>query len=448
VFLVLGFFVPIQSSLAAAWRYQPSFGTGAQYESNPSYHDDEREDDATALTFSGQLNMSAETRRTRWTFTPNAYLSYYSGSESKNIDEQNYHLPLTGLYRTRRGDMGFSSRYSQRSTRNAELEPAIPDDPDNPPPAGSGNTNNVDDDQSYWTVGPYLRLNLSPADAITMSGSYAEVSYDDAELTGQAGYENLTAGATYQHSFDARNSIFVSVDATYFTSEQPCRILTSDIDICGQVFVPEQLGTDVDNDTDTYGATLGYQYTISNTESIGVTAGAARSDFTVENLRSNQGLPCFDPDQPGFVPCRLEGSETNFIGDMSYTVRSEKTISTVSLGRSLQPSSDGATVTQDNFRAFWIREISPRLQISAGVTLLQTDLVGSTTRRGQIRQRFEREYWRVTTGASWRLTRHWSIRGTVDYIDNDHGDASDATTNGVIGISLRYTGNERRNLPW
>lgn len=432
---------------SASWEYQPSVSTGGVYETNPNYRTDGREESASGISFKGNLDLAAETPRSRWTFNPNVLFSFYSASKESNLDQENYYLPLSGVFRAPRTELGFSSQYNDSSTRNAEFEPAIPEDPDNPPPAGSGRPNRLDDDQQYWSVVPYVRFSFSPTDIVSLTSGYAEISYDEADLTLQPGYENSFTELTYQHSLDAKNFVSAGLNGTFFRSEQPCGVLAAFIDTCGVALAPNQLGTELVNDTDSIGLNVGYQYARSATQTIAVTAGAAFSDFTIRNLRTIDGLPCYDPLQQSFVPCRLEGEETNFVGELSYSVRSERTISTVALGRSLQPSSDGATVTQDNFRAFWIHNIGQRLQVSAGVNVLKSEFVGGSKGR-EIRRRFERDYWRLSAGATWNFSRHWAVRLAYDIVDSEQGTDAVSAQNDIATIYLQYTGRQQRRLPW
>jgi hypothetical protein len=432
---------------AASTGFQPFITTAIQYESNPNYRQDGRENSATGLVMETELNAYSETKRTRWTFEPSFRLSNYSGSENDNLDGDDFRLPFSGTYSTARTAAGVSGQYSQSTTRYGELEQAIPDDPDNPGSPGSGRVNRIDDDQVYKSIGPYLRFNLSPTDSLTFSTNYSETSYDQAAVTRQPGYENLGTQATFQRLFNPKNFAFASVNGTFFKSEQPCGAITSFADTCGIVFVPGQIGTDITNDTDTFGINFGYEFARTPTESLSISAGTARSDFAIRNLRSIENLPCFDSAQQTLTPCRFEGSETNFIGEVSYSVRSESTTSTASISRSLQPNSDGATVTQDNLQAFLIREVSPRIQVRAGITLLKSEFVGGS-RNGELRERFKRDYWRIAIGGSWRLTKRLSIRGGYDFLDNDYGDSSSSAKNNIFTLGLQYTGQERRGLPW
>ncbi len=432
---------------AASSGFQPLISVSGQYETNPNYRSDGRERSATGTNVQAEFRTFTETQRSRVTFEPSLRYNDYFGSENENLDGEDFTLPASARYSTARTTTGISGLYSQNSTRNGEFEQAIPDDPDNPGAPGSGRVNRIDDDQIYKQIGPYARFAISPRNSIGFSAGYSETSYDQAEITRQPGYENLTTQLSYQHLLDPKNFVFAGINGTYFESKQPCGVITSFADTCGFVFVPDQLGTEITNNTDTFGFNVGYNYSKSETESLNVAAGTARSDFAIRNLRSIDGLPCFDSTTQAFAPCRFEGSETNFVGDMSYSVRSESTTSTISIGRSLQPNSDGATVTQDNAQAYWIREMSPQLQLQLGATWLKSEFVGGS-RNGELRERFKREYWRLSIGGTWRLNQRWSVRASYDYLNNEYSDSTPTVENNIFILGLQYTGLQYRRLPW
>ena len=133
-------------------------------------------------------------------------------------------------------------------------------------------------------------------------------------------------------------------------------------------FKADQPGGPVENKTISYGADAGYEYSLSDVMSAGLTVGASQSDVSVTGLATIDSddnpntppLPCFNPQQNTLVPCELKSTENNFVGRAFIRKQAAETITTeFSLSRSLQPNSDGAQMTQDTANAYVTKNLTP-----------------------------------------------------------------------------------------
>ena len=164
----------------------------------------------------------------------------------------------------------------------------------------------------------------------------------------------------------------------------------------------------VRNDTLTYGLTAGYQYALTPAATVGLTAGSSRSEVDIKGLpwiSTPAGLlPCLDAAHNVFVPCTIRSTGDNFIGEVFYRQRPEKTVTTeLRLSRAIQPSSDGSQVTVDQVAAYLTKEVTPLLSVRLAGQYWKQDAV--TRQANALSDRFRRDYYSLEASATRRLNR-------------------------------------------
>ncbi len=378
------------------WDYTPFGSVGAVYESNPrSSTDNALEDDAYAGIVSGTLSVRGETRTTRLTFRPQFRAAAYTGAENaSDLNYVDYHMPLGIQKSTQVALYSLRAGYDKSSTRSF---PSVnPNDPGQNP----ANRPQIDEYQERWSLDPSGSWQATARDLLSVTASYDDVSYTEAERTSRSEYQVASSGVTWTRTLTPQNRISLSTSIDAFFSEIP--------------------GTLIENDSVSYGMTVGYDYSWSATTSLGASAGAARTDVAVKGLpfisTPSGPLPCLDPTQNIFVPCELKTTDNNFIGQVFLRQQSAETITTeVSVSRSIQPNSDGAQVTLDVARVYLTKNLGPMLSGSAGASYSSQKAVGEDTVDGRIGRRFSREYWSAEASLGWRLARQWTLKADYSY---------------------------------
>jgi hypothetical protein len=402
-------------SAALTWDYVPSASAGVGYETNTNsaadYDDprlpDGKEDDGFLFLGSASLDITGEDASRRLTFKPAADYGLYSGQEKDDNQADNYFnysLPVTARQVWQTSLAEVSAGFSRISTRD-QVDTTNPNEPPRP---GIDSTSRTTEYQERWYVSPSLTYQLTPVDSINLAVSYDDVWFTEAEFSGRSDYTASSADATWNRTLTPQSTVSLSLNASGFQAT-------------GQT-------TQIKNDTFTYGATAGYQFAIGPTASVGIVAGASRSNVKVKNLPfvsvgGGELLPCLDTTQNIFVPCTLKGTDDNFIGQAFYRQTVERTITTeFVISRSIEPNSDGSQVTLDTARAFISKDFSALTSGQIGASYIRQDAVAS--QGGVLSNRFSRDYIQFNASVTRRLDRSWSLRG--EYVFNQDKQSSGA----------------------
>jgi len=412
------------ASQAVTWEYVPSVSAGAGYETNPGgTSNSDQEDDGYVTSGTAYLNITGESGTTRITMRPELQGAIYSGTEDQYRDDSylNYILPATVSESWQRAFGSLSGGASRISTRDSII---VGTDPNNPPRPGIDTTNRRTEYQQRWYLAPSFRYQASPRDIIGISINYDDVTYTEAEFSFRTDYTAGSAELSWDRSLDQQSTISLSANVSSFEATRP--------------------GSPVENDTLTYGLSAGYEFALTPAATLGLTAGASRSEVKISGLpfiSTPAGpLPCLDPAQNSFVLCTMEGTDDNFLGQVYYRQRAGKTITTeFRLSRSIEPNSDGSQVTLDQASAFLTKDFSPLLSGRLGARYSKQDAVAS--RGGALSNRFSRDYYSVEASLTRRLNRRWSLRGQYTFTDDEQTRGlTYSVANHRLYLYLQFTG--------
>ena len=404
------------------WDYVPTISVGTLYESNPrSVSQSSLEDDAYAATAIAQLDIVGETAASRLAFQPRAEGAVYTGTtNASDYDYLNYFLPVSAQWTRQLAQFDLDASYRKTSTRSF---PSV--DP-NTDPETNPTRPRIDEYQETWSLRPSASWQLDQRDILSVSLDLDDVSFTKSDITGRPDYQGAIGEVSYTRSLNTQNRISATGSLNAYSSELP--------------------GTLIENDTVTYGVYLGYEFSWSESTSMGANVGGAWSDISVKGLpviSTPLGLlPCLDPAQQIFVPCELKSDDKNFLGQLFFRQQTAESITTeLSVGRSIQPSSDGAQVTSDSASAFMTKKISPMVTGSLGATYSRQEAIGARDVSGGIGQRFDREYYSVQASLTWRLTRTWRVQGAYSFYQDEQTEGVSYTVpRHRVNVYLTYTG--------
>lgn len=385
-----------QAAAGAAWDMVPSAAAGLLYESNPRGATDESDlrDDAYGAAGWLQLDISGDARTSRIDFRPKAEGAAYDGTpRSSDLNYFNFYLPVAATWSSELAQYRVTGGFEKRSTRN------FPSADPNQDPTINPRFPFDDEYSEQWSFNPTAIWQLDPRNSLNVSIALDDIEFTEARITQRFNYQTALASANWTHVLGAQHRISVGANVNGFFAEIP--------------------GLIIENDTVSYGGDVGYQYLLSESTSVGLSAGAAHSELKVKGLPTINTpefgpLPCLDPVSNTFVPCEVKSDDENFIGRVFWQQRSAETITTeFSASRSIQPSSDGAQVTLDTIRGFVSKDFTALVAGSIGATFTKQDAIGAEDAQGRVGQRFKREYWSAEAALNWKLSRHWVIR--LDY---------------------------------
>jgi len=410
---------------ARTWDYVPSASVGGGYESNAnSASQSSQEESSYVATAGAYLDITGETSTSRVGFRPEVRGAVYSGLSAASRDDSylNYFLPVTVAQSWQTAQASLSAGYSRISTRDSIV---IGFDPNNPPRPGIDTANRRTEYQERWYLSPSLRYQLTPRDLISLSLNYDDVTYTEAMFSFRTDYTAGAAELSWDHSLGQRSTVSLSANISTFEATRP--------------------QSPVRNDTLTYGLTAGYQYALTPAATVGLTAGSSRSEVDIKGLpwiSTPAGLlPCLDAAHNVFVPCTIRSTGDNFIGEVFYRQRPEKTVTTeLRLSRAIQPSSDGSQVTVDQVAAYLTKEVTPLLSVRLAGQYWKQDAV--TRQANALSDRFRRDYYSLEASATRRLNRSWSVGGQYTFTNDqrDYDVVASSTPNHRLYFYIQYSG--------
>lgn len=416
--------------LAWSWEMVPTVDAGLSYETNPdNVSEQSREDDVFIASLRGKMRVAARTQDSSLQLDPSIRLREdWDNDSSLQLDGTDFSLPLSFTTRGERSRTSVNAGYSLLPSREADYQVTDPNAP--LPPGGVGcdvdaqGRCRVDEMQTHWNVAPDFVYDLTPRLQLSLGAQYSEVSYDEARITRRFDYDYSLASMSLMHMLRPRHRVNVATSFSRYDARQP--------------------GSLLDNETDTTNFSLGYEYLFSDETTLILNLGSSFNDYRAT-------VYCFDPGPPpAIVGCTREGNDDSFVGELFLVQKFPDRISTrIGISRQVQPTSDGAQVTADSFTAFAERDLSPRLRVSAGVTYIDQEAIGSDS--AVVRQRLNRSYGRLDLGLRWQLSRHWFARMRYVYDTDDYdirsspgsGDEVD-TRNQIVDIGITWVGRTYR----
>lgn len=416
--------------LAWSWEMVPTVDAGVSYETNPdNVSEQSREDDVFIASLRGKMRVAARTQDSSLQLDPNIRLRQdWDNDSSLQLDGTDFSLPVSFTTRGERSQTSVNAGYSLLPSREADYQVTDPNAP--LPPGGVGcdvdaqGRCQVDEMQTHWQIAPNFTYDLTPRTQLSLGARYSEVSYDEARITRRFNYDYSLASLSLIRMLQPRHQINVATSFARYDARQPGSIL--------------------ENNTDTTSLTVGYEYLFSDETTVTLNLGTSSNDYRAT-------VYCFDPGPPpAIVGCTSKGNDDSFVGELFLTQKFPDRISTrIGISRQVQPSSDGAQVTADSLSAFAERDLSPRLRVSAGVTYIDQEAIGSDS--VLVRQRLNRSYGRLDLGLRWQLSRHWFARMRYVYDTDDYdirsspGSQGDVDTrNQIVDIGITWVGRTYR----
>lgn len=373
----------------AEWSLGPQVKAGGRYEDNPRLEEDGSGNSITG----GYVDLLAvaerRTETSSFQIRPRLYFDRYDESDEDSSDQ---FLDVFASRRGQRNRLSLRGNLSNQQVLQGEDDSVefSDSDLDDPDQSASGRFNRRRD-RLRWRVKPEYAYEITQRTSLGASAEYEDVDYNN-ELPGEA--------IDY---WQATGQVFVE------------RILSEKSRIRLTGFASKYDSSDVDNDSKSFGGSLGYQSEISETLDWYAAGGAQRTK--VEAGPSNL----------------IDENQTTYIFEAGMNRQWERTRLQTAISRSVDPSGTGFLKTRDGVRVNLRHQLRPRWTGELGAYVFREDAVDDVVDVNK------RDYASALARLSWEMSREWSIQGTYTYTYQDYDDEpGDADSNAVaIGIVYR-----------
>lgn len=390
----------ISGRALAYWELIPRIEGGITTETNPNNRvESENYDSATGGFIDLRLDGALQTPRDVVTLVPRLRSSRFGGSDSAQLDDDDYSINLNATHSWDIASTGLEIAYRDNGIRTSEFNTANP-----------GQT--TDDSQKTLSFDPSLNYALSERNSFQFTADLTDIEYDASPTSGYYDYRNSGLQATWIHVFDAKTSMLLSANGGKFKATDPYSV--------------------AENTTDSLGGTVAMERKLTPTISTTVTLGSTHSTQDVEGL-------IYDPNNPGFlcptypVLCSISESSNNFTGGVTLRQRSEVMTTTIDYSQSQAPRSNGTSVVSDSYRIDFQRTLTRRLDGSINLLYTSDSALGNFGRQ-------DRAYFSGNAALRYRLTNTLTLNGSYNHsVNNDDGN-SGKQKNDSLYLSVIYTG--------
>ena len=313
---VIGLSAILLAVSAQAEKWSPDWGVGAEVTFDDNFLMRENEQDTWVYQVTPSLGVNYESPVAFSSFKALYDVKRYS--EFDEFDSEDPHVTWDTSYQQQRVTWLFSAGYHEYSQRDLAEEDT-----------GEFDTTTVVETIS---VRPGVIVQVGERDELQLSLGYSERDYDASDF---ADNDNESVALSWRHAFS--------------------RVLAGEISGSFSNYFAEIAGLE-ETDTDYLTASLGIIYNVSEVLTFNASAGYFEIDQELTLL----------------VPATvIETDDSGGVVEMGFNYETENNKWSLTLSRSLYPSSQGEIDERDSVSASWVRQLSKRT--SAGLSGLWSD---------------------------------------------------------------------------
>jgi hypothetical protein len=405
-FLLAGIFAGPRAD--AAWDFVPNLNLAAVSEDNPYYIPDNLsslQQSASSAVLDTSIQMATYNQRSVLLFEPRVMFHRYTDSANDGLNGEDWYFKGNGEYRWTTVSAGFDADYRRQRIATGEFG-TFDYNLDKPPPdtGDTGRTVFIDQYRDFYYATPYVAFTLSPRNTLRLDVIHYNVSYSGGNLAFRTGYGDTRYSATLQRNTDQQTQI-------------------------SAVMSVDDYNADV-NTNNFHTATIEGQFShpINQLWTFNMTAGVLRSDFQVVNLGNRV----------------TAGATTDYIVNLGFRKRSERSSLNADVGRDVYPSSNGYSSVRRQARLYGEVDLSQRFGLDYGVLLQETKTLGN------LNSTDDRNYADLELNLSWALKPVLFLVGGLEYqyqeFPNDVLNRG-KTTATSLNIGVRYRGLSKRRPP-
>ena len=355
----------------------PDLSVGLRYDSNVrNAIDNSNAESALPLTIGGSLPYAWAGKNTSFNLSPRALFVLYAKDENQDLDQNNYFVDGRWNYATQRMTTGIAGGWNSISLRSNLFELEDGTEVDN------------DGDRIIWRASPYWSYQTTRRSSVQLNASYADVRFDEEFGTSaRADYTTLNASGGLSYTINQKSSGTIRATYSKFDAENTTDVLA--------------------NDSETTGMSGVYSYQFDPELSTSIDLGYARTRSTVDISICGTLIP---PPLPPFCFQTIETDSTNFVGNLQLIKKGETLNYEISAGQTLAPNSQGVELLTRSVRGGIDKKFGLKWNGFASVVVSEQKIVNRDDNTS------DRDFARVTIGATRKLKKRWSI--TVSYLFN------------------------------
>jgi hypothetical protein len=381
-----------RTSPAQQWLFTPEIEIGAHHVDNPRLAEDS---DTEAIT-GGLLDVAAALRRNTETSSvlirPGAAIYRYT--DATDEDSEAFFLDFNADNQGLRNSWRFRGNFRQQQVFRGETTSAEIDDVgiDDSVHTGTGRTF-VKRQRDLWRLNPGLTLDVTERTALEVDFNYLDVQYDTQELAQAVDYNNTRVDAAVVYALSEHGDL--------------------EFGVFGSRYDPAAASSE----TDSAGARVRYQQSVSDISSFFVDVGAQQAE--------TQSV--FDPE--------ADVSETSFLWNIGYDRQLEVTRWRFDLGQNVTPSGSGNLVERDLYRAVMEHQFQPRWSLLVSAVAMNTN----TLAEEEVLVNDDRDYLQGRATLAYQITPSWTVEGLYSLTHQDFADIPGDAQEHEVRLSFVYS---------
>ena len=386
--------------VCAAWDTVPAVAISIEPDDNPRLDSDAQKHSDTRTTLDGRLTAIAYNERGELRIEPRLDRQEYASSSNSDLENTDVFLSSRGRYTWLRSEGNFYLDSSRQSILTGELQKAEPLDPDAPtlPSLDTGQLVFLNQNVTRTILRPTFDRRLGDRTDLVFDTEYSTASYSGPTVVSRSNFTNRELSFGVQRKLNSNNLLLT-------------RLYTEDYQ------------ADInDNKTRTNGVAATFTRQVSQTMSLSVNAGVARSEFEFFS-------------GPGIV----NNADTSLTTRISLRQRGSRTTLNFDVGREVDPNGSGFVVNRDSVLLSLSRTFKPRLSGNTGVRLDRTRAVGAVASSAN------RDYVRVEIGLDWSWTQRLSVSTGYAFTSQKFVNTIDSrVASNSVYFGIGYAGLSRR----
>jgi hypothetical protein len=372
---------------AAPWEFNPTVEAGLLYDDNYRLTPEGTEIDVQGPLVDASLELRTLTQQGEFSFTPRVRATYFP--DASDLDTVDYFGVLDWQHRGLKAETRLRGEFSQQDIVNSEQPDAEAGGELGEVDLGDSGRAFTDNRRTRAMLRPSMSYELSPRRQLQFSAGYVDVGFEEQISDAQVDYAVGDVAAGLVTRVNERTSFIARLRGANY-----------DIESLEQT---NAYGGEVEWNTRTAAETRSY-----------LRAGA-------QNVELQNG-----------------DSEIAWIAGAGVSFLVGRNELFADLSRNVGPSSAGTVVTRNQLRARWIRAMTPRLSLLAGLRgTFDEDVDPASTFQ-------PRRYATGDVGLQWFWQEEFSLRAAFDYTWQEFRDeGTDATSSGAM-LSVIYQPLQRR----
>jgi len=358
---------------AAEWSVSGTVNPSLEYDDNIFMRDTDKLGDYHA-TMKPTLKIMHELENAETSLSAGYTIDRYDALSEQ--DTENPFVNVNTQYSTQRSQWGLDISYAESTSRDDAADDT-----------GDFETNSISTTES---ISPSFSYQLTERDSLSVNASYSEREYSTTDFSNS---RNRQLSTSWQHQFTERFNGGVS----FSFGNNKSNSLTSF------------------TDDDTYNLSLTTNYDLSEVWGINGSVGVRQLD----SERTD-----------GFGVTEKNKSSGSSL-DLTISYKKNQDTASVSLSRSVSPSSSGEVNEQDKISANWSRNLTENL--SAGI-----NASFQTTRSADGANNDDRENISVSPTLNWTFSPDASLGLSYKYRQQKESDAGTTASSNAIMLTLNY----------